>query len=225
MAKKSVVENEAYKVYFDQFFGFISATYKIDQSSWDELCKIAVCWQVDKNVSLLSQNKVESAVRFLGKGAVKCVDQHNGQSFVYDFRVAPIVLSETVSLINNTPSCIALETVTKCELIEFPREAFLKIMYQRMDVAKFGIAGIANYLGMMHYKHALLRTLSAEERYKQFLQEFPTVALEVKLEDIASYLGVTQPSLSRIRKNLTWKENEKSLEALSNELEVLHGRR
>ncbi len=84
--------------------------------------------------------------------------------------------------------------------------------------------GVVNYLGMMHHRFALMRTLDAEQRYKHFLREFPGVVLKAKLEDIASYIGVTQQSLSRIRKNVTWETNEKELEALSNELEVVHGK-
>ncbi len=178
--------------------------------------------KIDKGVRILDYMQVENAVRFIGKGIVKCEDHFNEKSFVYNFRVAPIILSETVSLLNNTHSRITLETVTDCELIELPRTPFLEIMFLNLDVSKFCAFGIANYLGMVHYKQVLLRTLDAEERYKHFLKEFPLVALEVKLEDIASYVGVTQQSLSRIRKNITWGKDEEKLECLSNELDVVH---
>ena len=180
--------------------------------------------KIEKGVRILDYMHCENAIRFIGKGIVKCEDHYNDKSFVYDFRVAPIVLGETVSFLNNTRSRITLETVTDCELIELPRNPFLEIIFSNLDVSKFCAIGVANYLGMTHYKQALLRTLDAEERYKRFLKEFPTVALEVKLEDIASYIGVTQQSLSRIRKNITWGQNEKELEYLSNELEVVHGK-
>lgn len=39
-------------------------------------------------------------------------------------------------------------------------------------------------------------------RYQQFLQQQPDIALRVPLADVASYLGITQQSLSRIRKNI-----------------------
>lgn len=177
-----------------------------------------------KGVRILDYMHVENAVRFIGKGIVKCEDHYNDKSFVYDFRVGPIVLSETVSFLNNTRSRITLETVTDCELIELPREFFLEMIFSDLEISRFCAVGVANYLGMTHYKQALLRTLDAQERYKHFLKEFPSVALEVKLEDIASYIGVTQQSLSRIRKNITWEKNEKELEILSNELEVVHGK-
>jgi len=98
------------------------------------------------------------------------------------------------------------------------------MIFSDLEILQFCAVGVANYLGMPHYKQALLRTLDAQERYKHFLKEFPSVALEVKLEDIASYIGVTQQSLSRIRKNIIWEKSEKELEILSNELEVVHGK-
>ncbi len=179
--------------------------------------------KLNKGVRILDYMHVENAVRFIGKGIVKCEDHYNDKSFVYDFRVGPIVLSETVSFLNNTRSRITLETVTNCELIELPREFFLRMIFSDLEILRFCAVGVANYLGMTHYKQALLRTLDAQERYKHFLKEFPSVALEVKLEDIASYIGVTQQSLSRIRKNIIWEKSEKELEILSNELEVVHG--
>lgn len=214
---------EDYSHYLDQLHTFINATSPISNSSWDKMLGIMKFWRVNKGVRLLDYMEVESSVRFLGKGIVKCEDHYNNKSFVYDFRVAPIILSETVSLLNNTQSRITLETVTECDFIELPRIPFVEMLFTDIDLAKFCAVGVANYLGMTHYKQALLRTLDAEKRYKQFLREFSGVALNVKLEDIASYIGVTQQSLSRIRKNIIWDKNEKELAALCNELEVVHG--
>lgn len=219
----SFIEEE-YPYYCDQLHAFINSTSPISDDSWDKMCGIMNFCRVEKGVRLLDYMKVESAVRFLVKGIVKCEDHYNEKSFVYDFRVAPIILSETVSLLNNTRSRITLETVTECEFIELPRKPFVEMLFTTIDLSKFCALGVVNYLGMTHYKQALLRTLDAEQRYKLFLREFPNVALEVKLEDIASYIGVTQQSLSRIRKNVTWEQNEQELEAFSHELELVHGR-
>lgn len=216
------LNQELYHHYCGQLRAFINATSPISDESWDKMCGIMNFCRVEKGVRLLDYMRIESSVRFIVKGIVKCEDHFNEKSFVYDFRVAPIILSETVSLLNNTPSRITLETVTECEFIELPTKPFVEMLFTNIDLAKFCAIGVVNYLGMTHYKQALLRNLDAQQRYKLFLREFPHVALEVKLEDIASYIGVTQQSLSRIRKNVTWDNDEKELEALSNELEVVH---
>ncbi|WP_321288790.1 Crp/Fnr family transcriptional regulator [uncultured Sunxiuqinia sp.] len=218
------LNKEDYPHYCDQLQVFINSTSPISDSSWDKMCSIMNFWRVKKGVRLLDYMEVESAVRFLGKGIVKCEDHYNDKTFVYDFRVAPIILSETVSLLNSTPSRITLETITECDFIELPRNPFVKMLFNDIDLTKFCAVGVVNYLGMTHYKQALLRTLDAQQRYKHFLKEYSSVALKAKLEDIASYIGVTQQSLSRIRKNVKWEENERELEALSSELEVVHGK-
>lgn len=215
------IENHTEQI--NELYTFINTTCPIKESSWKAMCKLMNYCTAEKGERLLDYMKIESAVRFLTFGIVKCEDHFNEQSFVYDFRVAPIILCETVSLFNAKPSHITLEAVTKCEFIELPRIPFVELLFSKVDLAKFATLGVANYLGMTHYKQALLRTMNAEQRYKQFLREFPSVALNAKLSDIASYINITQQSLSRLRKSITWKENEKLLEALSNELALIHG--
>ncbi len=207
----------------NEFYSFINTTSSISDSSWQEVCELMNFQTAEKGERLLDYMKIESSVRFLTTGIVKCEDHFNNQSFVYDFRVAPIILCETVSFFNTIPSRITLEAVTKCEFIELPRVPFTELLFSHLDLAKFATLGVANYLGMTHYKQALLRTLDAEHRYKHFLREFPKVALNAKLADIASYIGVAQQSLSRLRKEITWGTDELELEALSNELALIHG--
>lgn len=205
------------------FYSFVTSTSPVSIASWNAACKIMKYRSTKKGERLLDYMKVESSVRFLTKGIVKCEDHFNEKSFVYDFRVAPIILCETVSLFNAIPSRITLEAITDCEFIELPRVPFVKLLFSHLDLAEFATKGVVNYLGMTHYKQALLRTLDAEQRYKHFLREFPGVALQAKLSDIASYIGVTQQSLSRLRKEITWGKDELELEALSNELTLIHG--
>lgn len=209
--------------YFSLFRDFMTRTGPMSDENWKRIQSVMKIWSVPKGVRLLDYMEVESALRFLGKGIVKCEDHYNNKSFIYDFRVAPVVVSEMVSFLNNHPSRITLETCTECEFVEVPREALLQQISTEIEMAISCSFGVANYLGMTHYKQALLRTLNAEGRYKQFIKEFPTVALECKLEDVASYLNVSPGSLSRIRKNITWEKDELELEALSDELAVVHG--
>jgi len=203
---------------------FINSTSPISEFSWQAVCSIMNYRFVEKGERLLDYMKIESSVRFLCKGIVKCEDHFNEKSFVYDFRVAPILLSETVSLFNEIPSRITLEAVTKCEFIELPRKPFVELLFSHLDLAQFATKGVANYLGMTHYKQALLRTLDSEQRYKHFLLEFPEVATKAKLSDVASYIDVTPQSLSRLRKQISWGRHELDLEVLSNELELVHGK-
>lgn len=101
-----------------------------------------------------------------------------------------------------TPSTINLVSVTDCTLmtmsfeqerellVEFPRWREITTMIL-LEVAK----EFANQKTMM--------SLSAAERYAYFVEHYPSLALRVPLQYVASYLGIAQPSLSRLRKNLS----------------------
>lgn len=51
----------------------------------------------------------------------------------------------------------------------------------------------------IHQSHKERLTLEAAERYKEFYRQFPEVCRRARLTDIASYLGITAATLSRIR--------------------------
>lgn len=210
-----------YPDFLSLFREFIQQTSPISDDSWAKMVDIMNVCKVEKGMRLLDHQCVESSVRFLGKGVVKCEDHYNDKSFVYDFRVAPIVLSETVSFFNGVPSRITLEAVTDCYFLELPREPFMDIISKNLDVSMFATLGVANYLAMTHYKQCLLRTLKGEERYRHFLKEFGPVIKHLKLEDVASYIDIQQSSLSRIRRNICW-ENDNELQVWDNELKVVH---
>lgn len=210
-----------YPQYAVQFRSYLNSLCPVSDTLWKKLSSKIKLQRVESGHFILKYLEVENAVRFIGKGIVKCTDTYNGKSYVFDFRVAPIAICESVSILNDTPSHISLEAITECDLIVLSKEAFNTLVNKDLDCSKLAMLRIASYLELTQYKQTLLRTFTAEERYKQFLKEFPTVATTCKQEDIASYLNLKPQSLSRIRKTITWTEDEKQLKSLSDEIAVI----
>lgn len=99
------------------------------------------------------------------------------------------------------PSSINLKSVTGCRLavISFEQDRQLAAMLPKWrEITTTMLLDIsvefANQKTMM--------SLNASQRYTYFLEHYPDLALRVPLQYIASYLGMTQPSLSRLRANL-----------------------
>lgn len=102
----------------------------------------------------------------------------------------------------NIPASEYVQAVTDCKLLVFSRKNW--------DELYNTIVGWDNIINKIIQK-ALIEKLDrrsplvsedATTRYLAFLEKFPSVANRVPLSYIASYLGVTQQSLSRIRKNI-----------------------
>lgn len=100
------------------------------------------------------------------------------------------------------PASEYVQAVTDCKLLVFPRKN-----WEELSNTIVGWDNIVNKI----IQKALIEKLDrrsplvsedATTRYLAFLEKFPSVANRVPLSYIASYLGVTQQSLSRIRKNI-----------------------
>lgn len=218
------LQRRDYEHFYKIFKIFIDTTKPISLLSWEMMRARSRVVKYNRGEVLLEAGQSEHVFRFLVDGMVKCIDGSTKEAFVYDFRVGPIILAEPFSLFHDTPSRMSFVTISNCYIIEIPKVFFLDNERRYIDVLLFGYTCVTNYLGLVYHKQALLHRLTAEERYKQFLAEYPDVAPYAKIEDIASYINVTPPSLSRIRKQMKWDDTELHLKKLSNELELILNR-
>lgn len=102
----------------------------------------------------------------------------------------------------NVPSSEYIQAITDCKMLVFKLEDWKEINQV-----------IPNWEGMVQKseRSALIKKLrlvsplvsqDASTRYKEFLIKYPLLANKIPLAYIASYIGITQQSLSRIRKNI-----------------------
>ena len=100
------------------------------------------------------------------------------------------------------PSNINMEALTDCTLVEISLESLDKLMrYQELGQA----VQICLFAGLQRHwdLHAMLNQHTAEERYQWFLENYPGVIDVVQKRHVASFLGLTPESLSRVRRHLS----------------------
>lgn len=95
-----------------------------------------------------------------------------------------------------------LSAITDCKLVVFSKRDWKEISETIVGWDTILQKIVAKYHSEKIARRSELVSQDATERYLDFLQKFPTLVNRVPLSFIASYLGVTQSSLSRIRKNI-----------------------
>lgn len=95
-----------------------------------------------------------------------------------------------------------LSAITDCRLVVFSRPD-----WKELSETIIGWDQIIQKIISKHHSEKMTRrselvSQDGTERYLDFIQKFPTLVNRVPLSYIASYLGITQSSLSRIRKNI-----------------------
>jgi CRP-like cAMP-binding protein len=101
-----------------------------------------------------------------------------------------------------SPSADNLQAVTDCELLVFSRKDWDEILDTIAGWDKIADKMYRKYLIETIEKRSPLVSEDATTRYLLFLEKFPALANRVPLSYIASYLGITQQSFSRIRRNI-----------------------
>jgi CRP-like cAMP-binding protein len=156
---------------------------------------------IKKKKDLLVSGQVCNYLYFITKGCLRSfyIDS-KGVEHIYQIRMDNNWISDLESFFSQRPSKYNIETLEDSYL--------LKISHERMEKLLIEIPRLERYFRILFQKayiNALNRLNAtmwetAMDRYNEMLKEHPEVFQRVPLVYIASYLGITPESLSRIRK-------------------------
>ncbi len=155
-----------------------------------------------KGYILLQANKVENTVYFIKKGIVRAYANINGADITFWFgREGETVVSMN-SYVENKRGYEDIELLEDCELYKINAKALEKLYNSDIGIANWGRKFAERELIKAEERLIELQCTTAASRYKALLKNDPDLIRRVQLGHIASYLGVTQVSLSRIRSEI-----------------------
>jgi CRP-like cAMP-binding protein len=130
------------------------------------------------------------------------VIDHSGKEHILQFAPEDWIISDLESGFNQTPSSIFIDAVEDTEYIKFGKNEFTNLDNSNNDtLIELNKKLIRNLISKNKRLIALL-SATAEERYLEFIQTYPTLLQRLPLKLIASYLGMTPEYLSDVRRKL-----------------------
>jgi CRP-like cAMP-binding protein len=94
------------------------------------------------------------------------------------------------------------QALTEVKIVSIDAVEFEKLMIDNLEIRNFGNTVLRNELIKKVDKEIGLASLTAKERLINFRNHFPMLENVIPHSDIASYLGITNISLSRLRRDL-----------------------
>jgi CRP-like cAMP-binding protein len=176
----------------------------LNQQQIDLITSKAVFKEIKKNEYYQEAGKIPREVIFLLDGIMRiCYYNNKGDDITKYFIDEHNFIADIDSYNQEIPTTGYIEAVTDCKYLAFSKTAMkelsMTIITWDQIIAKISAKGLADKVNrispMMHTE--------ATERYLDFLAKFPGLANRIPLSYLASFLGITQSSLSRIRKGLT----------------------
>ena len=158
--------------------------------------------KLKKGECFLNQGEVCNKLGFVVKGIMSYNSTNDGNEITYNFADENGFICDYMSMLNGTPSGKNIKAIEDSELLIITSEGLKKFYSSLHEGEKFGRLMMEQvYTGSIKQLLSLYID-SPEERYKNFLQNFPNYHQRIPQYYIASYVGVKPQSLSRIRKRL-----------------------
>ncbi|MGE5255223.1 MAG: Crp/Fnr family transcriptional regulator [Hyphomicrobiales bacterium] len=152
-----------------------------------------------KGHHLLRLWQVQRQFYFIEKGAGRVYYLHDGQDVSDYFALDNQFLGGLESLFTRQPSHKAIELLEDSIVHAYAYDAFETLCAEYHEIERLG-RRMATYAFLQGQRRVeSIRFLSAAERYAELEKTHPGISNRIPLKHLASFLGITQVSLSRIR--------------------------
>ena len=186
-----------------EFITFILQFGNLNQQQVELISKRAKELVLQKDEYFSEAGQIPRQVGFIVEGIVRiCFYNNKGEEITRYFIDENNLVVDINSFENRIPSSAYVQAVTNCKLIIVSQSD-----WQEFSDTIVGWDRIVNKITSKALARKIKRisplvSEDATRRYLMFMEQYPKLANRIPLSYLASYLGITQSSLSRIRKNL-----------------------
>ncbi len=191
---------------FDLLKKHINKQVPLTDEEFNICTKFFISKKLKKHQFLLNEGDVFRYIGFVNSGCLReyKIDSKGGEH-ILQFAIEDWWVSDLNSFLSGLPANYNIDTLQNSEVLLLERSARDELLENCPKMERFFRLLIeANHVAKQQRIVDSL-SASAEERYLKFIKTYPQLLEQVPQNQIASYLGITPQSLSRIRKELTQK--------------------
>ncbi|WP_417361423.1 Crp/Fnr family transcriptional regulator [Galbibacter sp.] len=152
---------------------------------------------------LLRSDVVEKNIYFIKKEIARAYAHKDHAEITFWFGKEGDTIISMKSYISNQKGYENIELLENCELYQLKTENLQRLYQKDIHITNFGRIFAEKELIKTEERLIFRQIRTATQRYNELLKNSPVILQRVQLRHIASYLGITQVSLSRIRAEIT----------------------
>lgn len=186
----------------NEFIKVLEKIPNLSEADRAEIKQSIVIEKFPKGTFLLKENEVSKNCYFLLEGCVRQFKLNEGKEETTGFYTEGDSIVSFLSYLEGTPSTHHLVCTEDC-MIAISDPEYEKNIHEKYPAIKdFVYNDITRQIGKIQEESSVFKTSTPEERYLNLLNKKPSLLNRIPQHQIASYIGVTPESLSRIRKRI-----------------------
>lgn len=176
--------------------------FKLPKDSKSVLKSLISETEFPKDSIIIKAGKVERTIYFIKKGIVRAFVPQENQDLTFWFGKEGAVVLPMKSYVDNHQNYENIQLLEDCVLYRLNIDDLRKLFETDINIANWGRKLAEKELVKTEELFISRQFRTASQRYEELLTKQPEIIQRVQLGYIASYLGITQVSLSRIRSEI-----------------------
>jgi len=170
-----------------------------NEDNWDKVKGLFLEQEIASKTVLLHEGEISQNLYFIKKGCLRMWFNNDGKDITFQFFFEGQAVSSIDSFIESNPSLFSIESIEPTTLISISKEGFRQLFCYYPEL-KDGFQEIL-FQRFRNYAKLFLSQIkdTPSKRYEELMKTRPEIIRRVPQHYIASYLGITPISLSRIR--------------------------
>ena len=185
-------------ILFKTFIDHFSTNQKLSENTIAEICNHLSVLNLDKKHVLVKENQRHDFAYFVVKGAVRSYYLKDGVEVNTWFALENDMVGSLHNFKDN-PSRETIELIENSTLISISLKQVKPLMFSNIQIANFINAIIEDYALFLEDKIYFSQMMSSIDKYLILLDKEPQLFQRIPLTYIASYLGISRETLSRLR--------------------------
>ena len=170
--------------------------------NWEQYSHLFKEMEIPAKTILLNEGEISKYGYFIKKGCLRLWFNNKGKDVTFQFFFENEAVSSIESFRSGEPSLFTIESIESSTILKISKKNFEKIFMENPEYRE--LINETIFTRLTYYSRLFMSYIknTPEERYKELLKTRPHIIKRIPQHYIASYLGITSVSLSRIRNRL-----------------------